>query len=240
MSDETATATSKGGLFEDLVEVLWAPAAVFERSRNRSAWGYIGVLTLVLVVLLVATRSLLQPYFDANYDLQIIKAAEQGQTVPAEAVAAGRTVAGYILLFTFALTAIGSGLLGGFVNWATAKMFGAGLSFGGAMLVAALACVPRVLSLVSMAVQGAVLDTSNLRSMFDASLGVARFLDPTTASPVVLTLAASVDLFAIWNLFITAVGVSVIARQSRGTGWLVAIVGLALTLLFSIVPAALS
>lgn len=239
MSELSATEGKKGSPFEDILEVLWAPATVFERSRTRGAGVYMALLTLILVILLVATRSLLQPYLDANYDLQVIKMAEQGKPMAAEAVSAGRTAAGYILLVTFALTAVFSGLFGGIVNWVASKMFGASLSFGGAVLIATLASVPRVLGLLSMAIQGAVFDTANAKSIFDASLGPARFIDPATANPIVMTIASSFDLFALWNLFITAVGVSVVARVSRGTGWLVAIVGLAITLLFSIVPAAL-
>ena len=90
MTDSTAAGAKQGSVFEDILEVLWAPAAVFERSRSRGAGLYMLVLTVMIVVLLVATKSLIQPYVDANFDLQLIKMAEQGSKMPAEAVESGR------------------------------------------------------------------------------------------------------------------------------------------------------
>lgn len=240
MTEHTTEVVKSGSVWEDILEVLWAPATVFERSRHRGVGGYMLALTGMLVVLLLATKGLLQPYMDANYDLQIIKMAEQGQKLPAEAVAQGRTFAGYFLLFTWAFTAVFSGLFGGFVTWLGAKLVGAALPFGRALVIATLASVPRVVSLLATAVQGAVLDTSNVASLFDASVGPARFMDPMTTSPALLAILASLDLFTLWNVLITAIGVSVVARVGRGTGWFASLIALGITMLFTLVPAALA
>jgi hypothetical protein len=236
----SSTAAKEGGVWEDILEVLWAPATVFERSRSRGAGMYMLVLTGIIVVLLVATRSLLQPYVDANFDLQVIKMAAQGRKMPAEAVESGRKIGGYVLFFTWALTAVFSGVLGGVVTWLGAKVVGAPLPFGRGVFIATLASVPRVISILATAVQGAVLDTTNVSSLFAASIGPARFVDPLSTNPAVMALLASTDLFTIWNVVITAVGVSVVARVSRGSGWGASLVGLGITLLFTLVPAALS
>lgn len=240
MSETTTAGSKQGSVWEDILEVLWSPAAVFERSRNNGVSMYMLVLTGVLVVLLLATKNLLQPYMDANYDLQVIKMAEQGQKMPAEAVEQGRKFAGYILLFSWSLTAIFSGLLGGLLTWFGAKLAGASLPVGRGIFIATLASVPRVIGLLATAVQGAVLDTSNVGSIFAASIGPARFVDPVTTSPAVMALLASVDLFTLWNVLITAIGVSVIARVSRGTGWMASLIALGISLLFTLVPAALA
>lgn len=237
---ESPAAAKEGGVWEDILEVLWAPATVFERSRSRGAGMYMLVLTGIIVVLLVATRSLLQPYVDANFDLQVIKMAEQGQKMPAEAIESGRTIGGYVLFFTWALTAVFSGVLGGVVTWLGAKVVGAPLPFGRGVFIATLASVPRVVSILATAVQGAVLDTTNVSSLFAASVGPARFVDPLSTNAAVMALLASIDLFTLWNVLITAVGVSVVARVSRGSGWGASLVGLGITLLFTLVPAALS
>lgn len=235
----TAGATNEGGVFEDILEVLWAPAAVFERSRNRGAGMYMLVLTLVIVGLLVATKSLIQPYVDANFDLQLIKMTEQGRKMPAEAVESGRRIGGYFLYATWAFTAVFAGLIGGVLTWLGAKVAGAAMPIGRAIFVATLATVPRVLGILATAIQGAVLDTSNVTSLFAASVGPARFVDPAKVDNVVLTLLATFDLFGLWNLAITALGVSVIARVSRGAGWMASFIALAISLLFSLIPAAL-
>jgi hypothetical protein len=235
----TAGATKEGGVFEDILEVLWAPATVFERSRSRGAGMYMLVLTIIIVVLLVATKSLIQPYVDANFDLQLIKMAEQGQKMPAEAVESGRKFGGYFLFASWAFTAVFSGLLGGVLTWLGAKVASAPLALGRAVFIATLASVPRVLAILATAIQGAVLDTTNVTPLFAASVGPARFVDPAKIDNVVLTLLASFDVFGIWNIAITAIGVSVIARVSRGAGWLASIIALAISLLFSLIPAAL-
>lgn len=240
MSDYTTATTKQGSVWEDLLEVLWAPSTVFDRSRSRGVGMYLMVLTAMFVVVLLATKGLLQPYIDANYDLQVIKMAEQGQKMPAEAVAQGRKFAGYFLLVTFAFTPIFSGLFGGLLTWVGAKLAGAGIPVSRALFVATLASVPRLLSLLATAVQGAVLDTSNVKSLFDASIGPARFVDAVSTSPAILGVLASLDLFTLWNVLITAVGVSVIARVSRGAGWLASFIALGISLLFTLVPAVLA
>jgi hypothetical protein len=236
----TAGATTPGGLFEDILEVLWAPATVFERSRHRGAGLYMVALTLIAIALIAATRSLIQPYVDANFDLQVSKLAAQGRAMPPEAVASGRTFGGYFLFAGWALSPVFSGLIGGVLVWLGAKVATAPLPLGRAVFIATLAGVPRVLGILATAIQGAVLDTGTVQSLFAASLGPARFVDPATTNDVVLTLLAGFDVFGIWNLAITAVGVSVVARVSRGAGWIAAIVGLAISLLFSLIPAALT
>lgn len=240
MSDYTTATTKQGSVWEDLLEVLWAPATVFDRSRSRGVGMYLLVLSGLFIVVLLATQGLLQPYMDANYDLQVIKMAEQGQKLPAEAVAQGRKFAGYFLLVTWGFTAVFSGLFGGITTWLGAKVAGAAIPMGRAIFIATLASVPRLVSLLATAVQGAVLDTSNVKSLFDASIGPARFVDAVSTSPAVLAVLASLDLFTLWNVLITAVGVSVLARVSRGTGWLASFIALGVTLLFTLVPAALA
>ena len=240
MTDSTAAGTKQGSVFEDILEVLWAPAAVFERSRSRGAGLYMLVLTVMIVVLLVATKSLIQPYVDANFDLQLIKMAEQGRKMPAEAVESGRKFGGYFLFASWALSAVFAGLIGGVLTWLGSKVASATLPFGRAVFIATLASVPRVLAILATAIQGAVLDTSNVTSLFAASVGPARFVDPAKVDNVVLTLLASFDLFGIWNIAITAIGVSVIARVSRATGWVASIIAVAISMLFSLIPAALS
>ncbi|WP_396224406.1 YIP1 family protein [Gemmatimonas sp.] len=240
MNNHTPATAQQSSAWEDLLEVLWAPSKVFERTRTRGVGIYLLLLTGVFVVLVLATKNLLQPYVDANYDLQVIKMAEQGQKMPAEAVEQGRTFSGYFLLFSWSLTAIFSGLLGGLVTWLGAKVVGAALPLGRAVFIATLASVPRVLSLLATAAQGALVDASAVTSLFSASLGPARFMDPVKTNPGLLGVLASLDPFTLWNVLITAVGVSVFARVSRGAGWMASLVALGITLLFTLIPAVLA
>jgi hypothetical protein len=64
-------------------------------------------------------------------------------------------------------------------------------------------------------VQGLLLDPATLNGRFRLSLGVGRFLDPDTASPVLLALLGRVDVFTIWITVLLAIGLSVTGRIPR-------------------------
>lgn len=241
MSDESTAPDKKGSVWEDALEVLWAPATVFDRSRGAGVGMYMLVLTAILAIVVVATKGLLQPYVDANYDLQMIQMAKQtGKPIPAEAAAAGRAVAGYFFLAVSVLTPVFGGLIGGLTTWGGAKILGVPLTVGRGIFIATLSTVPRILGFLATAVQGAVLDTSNITSLFSASIGPARFVDGTSVSPAVLALLASLDVFSLWGVVITAVGISVVARVSRGTGWAASVVGWGIAMALTLIPAAFS
>ena len=53
--NEVAAASSKGTVFEDVLEVLWAPGQVFDRSRAKGVGMYILVLTAITLVIVLAT-----------------------------------------------------------------------------------------------------------------------------------------------------------------------------------------
>ncbi|MBL0892084.1 MAG: hypothetical protein IBJ19_15930 [Gemmatimonadaceae bacterium] len=86
MSEVTTAGTKKGSVFEDILEVLWAPATVFDRARGNGIGMYLLVLSGVLVAVLFATKGLIQPYIDANFDLTMQQAAAKGQAMPPEAI----------------------------------------------------------------------------------------------------------------------------------------------------------
>ncbi|MFN5583422.1 hypothetical protein [Gemmatimonas sp.] len=241
MSEATMGSGKKGSVWEDVLEVLWAPSTVFERSAGAGVGLYMLVLTAILAIIVFATKGLLQPYIDANYDLQMIQLAKRGgKPIPAEAVAAGRTVAGYVFLGFSVLTPVIGGFFGGLTTWGGAKILGVPLTVGRATFIATLSTVPRIVAVLATAVQGAVLDSAGATSFFSASLGPARFLDATTASPAVLALLGSLDLFAVWGVVITAVGISVVARVSRGTGWAASVVAWGIAMALTLIPTAFS
>lgn len=241
MSEMTTAGSRKGGLFEDIVEVLWAPAAVFDRARNNGMGKYILVLTIILIVLLVATKGLMQPYVDANFELSMQQAAAKGQAAPPpEAMDTARKFANYGFVGLTSLYVPFTAILFGLILFLSGKFLSAPMQFGQAGLIATLSTVPRVLSYLVMAIQGAVLDTSNVKSIFDASIGPARFMDATTMSPSLMLLMSQLDLFNIWQFVICGIGVSVIARTERSTGWVVAVVAFAVTAALTILPQALA
>jgi hypothetical protein len=133
-----------------------------------------------------------------------------------------------------------AGIAGGIITWLAAKLVRAPLAFGRAVFIATLASVPRILGLIGVAVQGALVNPDTITSPFSASLGPARFLDARTADPAVLAMAGSIDVFTLWNIVITAIGVSVIAKTSGSTGWIVSVIAWALSVILTLLPVLLA
>ena len=52
--NEVSADASKGSVFEDVLEVLWAPSKVFDRARAKGVGMYILLLTAVTLVIVLA------------------------------------------------------------------------------------------------------------------------------------------------------------------------------------------
>ena len=237
--DGTVSAPKQGGLFEDLIEVLFAPAKVFERSRAATAGKYVLVTAVLLTVIVFATKGLLMPWFDAQGELALKLAAAKGRALPDGAAAAIQKSTMYGILIGAPLVM----LIGPYLNAAFLLLGGkiakAQITFAQAAFIATLGGVPRILGWIAMPVQSLFVDSSTARSLSDLSMGPARFVDPLTTPPALLALLGNFDLFRLWQIALIAIGVSVIGRVSRGTGALVAIVMLAISAILQLIPSAL-
>jgi hypothetical protein len=143
-----------------------------------------------------------------------------------------------MLIAMSALTMLIGPLINALLLMLSGKLFGASLSFSRAAVIAALAGVPRIFSWIAMAVQGAMLGETAPRSMADASLGPARFVDPETTAPAIVALLSNLDVFRIWQIVLLGIGVSVVARVARSSGYLTAIVAIAIATGLSLIPSA--
>ncbi|MBL0173105.1 MAG: hypothetical protein IPP90_20930 [Gemmatimonadaceae bacterium] len=81
-------APKQGGMFEDPIEVLMRRRRCFDRTRAIKAGKYALVTAIVAAIVVVATKNLLQPWFDAQADLTIKMAAAKGRPMP-EAMTSG-------------------------------------------------------------------------------------------------------------------------------------------------------
>lgn len=233
---DTAAPAKQGGLFEDLIEVFYAPSTVFDRTRNATVGKYLLVTAVIVAVILVATKGLMMPYFDAQFDLTAKMSAAKGRPMPEAARAATTySIMGASILFA----ALGP-FVNGFFLTLGSKIIGVPLSFARASVIAVLAGMPRIVSWLSVAVQGLLLDdASSVRSLSDASIGPARLVDPETTSPAILALLGGFDLFRIWQIVLMGIGISVVARVSRTNGYLAAVIAMGIVTVISLIPSAL-
>jgi hypothetical protein len=237
---EVSADAAKGSVFEDVLEVLWAPAKVFDRSRANGVGMYILVLTAITLVIVLATKGLIQPYIDANFDVQMQQMAARGKPMPAEALAAAQKFAVYGFIATGVLMIPIGAVITGLLIFVGGKVVSARSTFGQAMLIATLASVTRVLSFIATAVQGALADPQSIRSFSDASLGAARFVDPVATSPALMAILANLDIFNLWQFVIMAIGISVVGRVERSAAVIGALVAWGLGVALTVVPALLA
>jgi hypothetical protein len=115
-------------------------------------------------------------------------------------------------------------LILGLVLWLVGKFFDAKQTLNAALVVTAFSYVPRLVEGVVARIQGLLVDPASLDSRYSLSLGFGRFLDPDTASPLLLALVGRIDVFTIWVTVLLAIGLAVTGRISRGSAAIAAAV----------------
>ena len=212
---------SRASLWEDFIDIFYAPTQVYERRRD-ARFG------LAFVVLIVASALLtfgfwnaLQPMFEATVEMSLRAAAAKGQNIPPEALEKMRGF-GTKMAAVSAVIGLPIGILfTAFLTWVFAKLFDTMLSFGQAMTVVTFAQFPRLLGSIVLGVQGLLMSSTD-KPVFSYMVGPSRFLDPATASPALLGFLTRFELFTIWATVLIAIGVAVIGRAPRAKAALIA------------------
>jgi hypothetical protein len=216
-----AAATAKSPSFlEDIVDVFYAPAAVFERRRNGGFGAALVLFAVLMAVMFYAGRPVMQPMFDrqiAKVEANPNMSAEQKQTAiamskrftegPLPAVFAA--IAATVSLFVTALTL-----------WLVAKLVGSVATYGQSMMVTTFAWYPRLL--LSAIVTGYSIATGReVASQFALGASPAAFL-PDSASPMLAAALSRLDLGVLWTTALLGIGIAVVGRLKRGQGFTVA------------------
>jgi hypothetical protein len=204
--------TAPVGLWEDFVDIFYAPAEVFARRRSGKFAYALLFLTLAGVVLHFLLKNGMQPVMDAEFEFRRAEVLRSNPQMTSEQMNAGRgffeAFAPVIFAVTFPITII---LTGG-ILWAAGKLFDAKESVVAAIMISTYSQVPRLVQFLITAAQGLFMDSNSITSAHSVSIGLARFLDPVTTQPVLLALASRVDLFTIWVTILLAIGLHIVGR----------------------------
>jgi len=200
-------------LWEDLLEIFYAPTAVFERRRETPAFGLALLLFAILIVgLSLAFKDMMAPVFEAEFDRSMAQAMRQNPELTEEQMQAGRAIGEKFMLVGVAFYGLVTPLLLGVILWFAGKLVESKAEIGQVMMVATYAMYPRVLEAIINAVQMLIMPDSAITSRFSLSLGLGRFLDAATANPLLLAVLGRVDVFTLWITVIMAIGLSVMGR----------------------------
>jgi Yip1-like protein len=212
----------RAGLWEDFVDIFYAPSSVFARRADGKFGKPLLFLVLVGTVLFFLTKNATQPIMDAEFARQSAKMVAKNPNMTAEQMAQGR---GFFEMFAPLFFAIGitfSVFGTGFVLWLVGKLFDAKESVVAAIMIATYSEVPRIVQLITNAAQGLVMSPEKLNSMNSVGFNLARFMDPDKASPVMIALASRVDLFTIWVTVLLAIGLYVVGRIPKQQAYIAA------------------
>lgn len=209
-------------VWEDFIDIFYAPTAVFERRRGWSAWPVLLVLTAVLVVLFLAFQRSLGPLMDLEMQRAAAEAAGQGELNPAQ-VEQMRSMGRIFGVIGFGVGFPVGVLVVALLAWALTRLFGAAATFAAVLGVVVYSQVVRVAQYVAVLLEAAVVDVNRYDSLHDLSFSLARFLDQPEASTTVVGLAARVDVFTLWATALVAIGLTVATGLSRGRAWAIAV-----------------
>lgn len=218
------TSVKPASLWEDFIDIFVSPSEVFERRRDSGFFVALLVFTVLSLVIYLVGRSVLQPIFDAEFARGVAAAVRKNPQINADQMAAGQGLATKFTPIIIAFGAFFGPLIVGVVLWIVGKFVGAKEGIGAACMIATYAFFPRLIGSLLGVVQAFVMDPSKLNGQYRVTLSLARFLDPDTASPILVALLARIDLFTIWVTILLAIGLAVVARISRSRAALAAFI----------------
>ncbi|MEJ2217732.1 MAG: YIP1 family protein [Gemmatimonadota bacterium] len=206
-------------MWEDFIDIFYAPSSVFERRRGAQWWPVLVILAVVLAALFFLWHRTMLPVFDLETQRQMATRAQQ--MTPEQIQNASRLggifgAVGILIVFPIGV------FLVGLLLWGLGRAFGAAVTLGSMMLVATYAQIVRVPQYLAGIVQSLFLDVGHMDSIHDVSLGLDRFMNQPDTSAALLALASRVELFTLWATILLAIGLHVIGRIPKARAYAVA------------------
>lgn len=238
-SDATSAPTppAKVPVWEDFLDIFYAPSEVFARRERGSIWIPVLVVTLLVGVFFTLNSGMLEPMLDAEFRRSMEAARAQNPQLTDEQAQSMRgftMMMGKVMAFAAIPVMV---IVVGAVLWAAGRLVGAKQTMHAALVVTAYSYVPRALEAILTSVQGLLLDPATLDGRYRLSFGVGRFLDPDTTAPALLALVGRLDVFTIWVTVLLAIGLAVTGRIPRAQAAIAAAIVWLVGGLATIIPA---
>lgn len=209
-------------IWEDMIDIFYAPSAVFSRRIDGRYAVPALVLTAIFILMALSARSVLVPVYEAEFARGMAQAQAANPEFSAEQLEGMRKFGEIMMIvgsaFFIPITAIAVGA----VTRLFGALFGAALSYKLAVMVVVYAQFPRALQQLLYVVQGFVLPHESLNSRFAIGFSPARFMDVDATSPMVMALAERFDIFTLWATVLIAIGFHLLGKLPRGQAYLAA------------------
>lgn len=219
----TAPAATKApSVWEDFIDIFTSPSQVFERRQNGNWFLPMIVVTVIICLIYVGTKSLTQPVFDAEYARGAAAALRANPQITADQLAKGKAFFEKIQVFIF-LVFIPVGIfLVGLVLWLVGKLFDSKMSFQSGLVVASYSALPKIFGAIVGPIIAYFSDPSTLTSATKITPSLAHFFDIGTTSPLLLQVLARFDVFTIWSTILLGIGLAVTGKIPRSRAYVAA------------------
>jgi Yip1 domain len=229
--DSSPAPRDTASVWEDFLDIFYAPSKVFARRANGNFWIPLLVVTVLIAALAFANRNVMRLVFDAEFAKGAAAAMKANPQVTQDMLNKMHDTSFAIAQYGVVALVPLMILVMGFVTWLGAKFVDAKVSWNSALVIVSYATVPKVAQQIVVSVQGLLTDPSNITSRFSIALSPARFMDPASITPVLGAVFDRLDLFVLWSLILIAIGVAVIGKTSKAKAWAFGIGVWVLTLL---------
>jgi hypothetical protein len=212
---ESPAPSKPASRWEDFIDIFYAPSTVFARRAESGFFIPMLVVTLLTGIIFIVNSGVLAPIMDAEMGRAVAGMQRKGVTLTPDQLESMRNVQekiSKVAVFIFLPVGI---FFSGLLLWVFGKFVESRQTLGQALMVASYAFLPKVIEGVATAVQGLIMNPASLNGRYRISLGLGRFFDPDTASPMLLALIGRLDVFTIWITVLLAIGLAVTGRISR-------------------------
>lgn len=204
----------KASLFEDFIDIFYAPSKVFARRVNDGFFVTFLIVSAIMGLFMFTSRSLTLAAAEADMPRIEAKMRENPQ-VNEDMIAQMRQraepgVSQYIATpFIILVVALFVALF--------ARIVSAKLSYGQAALITSLAFIPRLVQGLLRTAEALLVDPTTVKGSLALTHSPARFMDADT--PIMtLAIASRFDVFVIWSTVLIAIGIAVMGNVSRTRG----------------------
>ncbi len=227
------------GEFARITGVLFEPGKTFADIGNRPRWLVPLLLVIVSSIAFywafsqrVGWDRFLHQQLETNKTMQqrmeSVPAEQREQSIATQARITGISYYIGTAVFVPVMFAITAGVLLGITS-----MMSAGLRFKQVFAICCYAAIPSVIKQILAIVVLFLKSPDQFNLTNPLAFNPGAFMDPATTSKFVYTIATALDVFAIWGLILTAIGLSVASKRlSFGAALTAVVIPFAVLVLF--------
>lgn len=217
---------------QTLTGIFFEPGRTFDALRSRPrflAAGLVCMIAFMAFYLMYLQRVGYENLVNAEVE---VRAQKSDMTEEAKSQMRDIQLKPYVKVIRYVTPPLGFVIIfafGALIYFLGAMMMGKRISYKQSLSISAYGSLPplllaMLLNIVILFIRPPTEDTElarGLGGLVHANLGM---LSDPTANPVLTTALASIDLFALYGLFLAALGLRKIARMSSGAAWTVVLV----------------